>query len=543
MQYLIPQIIEETAKRFPTKEAFRFRDESLTYAQLETRMNALANTLIDQGVQRGDRVGIYMHKALECAVAIYGIMQAGAAYVPLDPSAPPERTAFILRDCNISHIATGQSMIGKLKQLAAQESPLSCTVGLDDGSDLPWKSLSWTDVNSASGIAPATPEAQLRGRRIKQPSAHMEQDLAYIIYTSGSTGEPKGIMHTHHSGLSYARMAATLYGLTDEDRLSNFPPLHFDQSTFDYFSGALVGATTIIIPDEVRMLPASLSQLIADEQISIWYSVPFALIQLLLRGALEEHDLSCLRWIIYGGEPFPRKHLMALQALWPQAIFSNNFGPAETNQVSYYHIPKLSGDSDEPIPIGQICANMDALIVDGEDKPVARGEVGELLMRTPTMMHGYWNRPDLNARVFTAHTTDGGQQLRYYRTGDHVRIGDDGNYEFLGRMDRQIKTRGYRVELDEIEAALLSHESVEEAAAYPLPDEDIGNLIKGAVILKPGADLKVSTLMKHLMTRIPPYAVPAQIDLVDDFPRTTSGKIDRRALQKEAMEKVADVNI
>ena len=536
MLYLLPQIIERTAEKFPTKEAFRFRDQALTYRQLEERMNALANTLIEQGVQRGDRVGIYMHKSLECAIAIYGIMRAGAAYVPLDPAAPTERIAFILRDCAISRLITGQSVGSKLKQLTAYDTPLICTIGLDNADALPWKALSWDDVNSASVAAPSGAES----------SASMEQDLAYIIYTSGSTGEPKGIMHTHHSGLSYARMAATLYGLTHEDRLSNFPPLHFDQSTFDYFSGALVGATTIIIPDEVRMLPASLSQLIEDEQISIWYSVPFALIQLLLRGALEEHDLSSLRWIIYGGEPFPPKYLKALQAQWPQAIFSNCYGPAEVNQVSYYHIPQLvdrrSGDgasgaeSDEPIPIGQICANMDALVVDGEGQPVAQGEVGELLMRTPTMMTGYWNRPDLNERAFYMQNADGDQQLRYYRTGDLVRVADDGNYEFLGRKDRQIKTRGYRVELDEVEIALLSHTSVEEAAIYPLPDEEIGNLIRGAVILRVGEELKISALMKHLMTRIPPYALPAQIDLVDQFPRTTSGKIDRRALQREAMQ-------
>jgi amino acid adenylation domain-containing protein len=308
----------------------------------------------------------------------------------------------------------------------------------------------------------------------------MEQDLAYIIYTSGSTGEPKGIMHTHASGLSYARMAADLYELTNDDVLSNFPPLHFDQSTFDYFSGPLVGATTVIIPEEHRLLPASLSQLMQDERMTVWYSVPFALIQLLLRGALEERDLSSLRWIIFGGEPFPVKYLRALQGLLPDAIFSNNYGPAETNQVMFYHVPPLDSDFDQQIPIGTLCPNMDCMVVDDNGEQVHLGDVGELLMRTPTMMDGYWDGADLNERAFFTQERTGGLRERYYRTGDLVQLRADGMYDFLGRKDRQIKTRGYRVELDEIESVLLLHPDVQEAGVFAIPNDEAGQLVHAA---------------------------------------------------------------
>ncbi|MEL6263929.1 MAG: AMP-binding protein, partial [Cyanobacteria bacterium J06626_6] len=364
----------------------------------------------------------------------------------------------------------------------------------------------------------------------------MEQDLAYIMYTSGSTGTPKGIMHTHRSGLNYAKMAAATYGLTHTDRLGNHSPLHFDMSTLDYFSGPLVGATTVIIPAAYTKLPASLSQLVQDESMTIWYSVPFALIQLLLRGALEERDLSALRWVLFGGEPYPAKYMYGLMEKLPQARFSNVYGPAEINQCSYYHVPPLAeGESapDEVAPIGKIWANAEEIVVDEYDEPVPSGKIGELLVRTPTMMQGYWQRPDLNEKCFYR-TEITYQDAVFYRTGDLVqRIGD--NYHFVGRKDRQVKMRGYRVELDEIEAALVSHEQVEQAAAYAVP-ADVGSVrVEAAAILKPAATLSEAELLTFVSARLPRYAVPQRVEILPVFPRTGTGKIDRRSLQKRAV--------
>ncbi|MEZ4709414.1 MAG: amino acid adenylation domain-containing protein [Caldilineaceae bacterium] len=517
MIYLLPQIIEEAARRHPNKEAFRFRDQSLTYAQLLQRVNQLANTLIACGVRRGDRVGIYTPKSLECAVAIFGIMQAGAAYVPLDPTAPVDRVRFMLANCGIRCLISHAVKRGALRQIGEAGIGLSHVIGMAQQGDLPFAMISWADIDKMPDIAPAV--------------TAMEQDLAYIIYTSGSTGEPKGIMHTHQSGLSYARMAADLYGVTSADRLSNFPPLHFDQSTFDYFSGPLMGSTTVIIPDEVRMLPASLTQLVQDERLTIWYSVPFALIQMLLRGAMAQRDLNSLRWVIYGGEPFPHKHLQALMDRLPHARFSNNYGPAEVNQCSYFNMPPLPAAKEGALPIGRICANMEGLVLDENEQPLPPGEVGELAVRTPTMMQGYWARPDLNAKAFYWRSKDGGGLDRFYRTGDLVQQRADGNYLFLGRKDRQIKVRGYRIELDEVEAAILTHANVEETAVFPVANDDGETSLKAMLILKNGSQFNKTDLLRHLVERLPRYALPSQIDIVSDFPRTTSGKIDRRALQ------------
>lgn len=520
MHFLLPHIIDHSAAQFPEREAFRFQGQALTYAELQAQANQLAHTLIETGIKPGDRVGIYHSKSLVSAVAIYGIMKAGAAYVPLDPAIPPGRLRFILDDCDIRHLITEARLRRSLHKALDEGGTLDYAIGMSVVAETPYRSLSWDEVARRPVDTPAV--------------SLMEQDIAYIMYTSGSTGEPKGLVHTHASGLSYARMAAAVYDLQPEDRLSNFPPLHFDQSTFDYFSGPLVGATTVIIPEAHTRFPASLSELMAAEKLTIWYSVPYALIQLLLRGVLEDRNLESLRWVLFGGEAFPPKYLRALMAHWPQARFSNVYGPAEVNQCTFYHVPPLTADDDSPLPIGDIWPNAEGLVLDDDDQPVPPGEVGELLVRTPTMMAGYWNRPDLNAQAFYFRGRPGGGQARFYRTGDLVQLRPDGLYNFLGRKDRQVKIRGYRVELDEVEAALMAHPLVEEAAVFPVQAEDTQE-IQAAIIPKTGTTLKTSDLLAHLSQQVPRYAVPGHLLVRHDFPRTSSGKIDRRALQSEAM--------
>jgi amino acid adenylation domain-containing protein len=521
MLFLLPHALDRAAERFPDHEAVRCYSRSLTYADLVYKANGLAHLLIQQGVKRGDRVGVYLHKSLESAVAIWGIMKAGAAYVPLDPMAPPTRLATIAQNCGIRHIITQDGMQPALLRIMGAGAELACLLGIQSADDLPVCSIGWTEIYSAAtGSAPHV--------RV------IEQDLAYIMYTSGSTGDPKGIMHTHHSGLSYAQWAAHEYGLHHGDRIANHAPLHFDISTYDWFAGALAASAVVIVPEEHTKLPASYAKLLADEKISVLFTVPFALVQLLLRGALSAQDLSSLRWVIFGGEPFPSKHLGALMGQLPHARFSNIYGPAEVNGVTFYHVPAPPGD-DEPVPIGQPCPFAQALVVDEDDRPVADGEGGELLIRSPTMMQGYWGRPDLNERAFYRRRIVSHYEEIFYRTGDLVRRQVDGAYLFLGRKDRQIKTRGFRVELDEIEATLLLHPDVEVAAVFTLPDGTGNNEIQAAVIVRNAAHLTASALSRYLSERLPWYAVPAKIRFMTDFPRTASDKINRRELQAHAL--------
>jgi acyl-coenzyme A synthetase/AMP-(fatty) acid ligase len=218
----------------------------------------------------------------------------------------------------------------------------------------------------------------------------------------------------------------------------------------------------------------------------------------------------------------------------PHPRYSNLYGPTETNVCTYYDVPALPEDTDETIPIGVPCSNVEALIVDSDDQPVPEGEVGELLIRGGVVMRGYWGRPDLTEEGFHKRPAFGYLEDTFYRTGDLVQLQEDGNLRYLGRKDRQIKTRGYRVELDEIEVALLSYDLVQEAAVYPVPDGEGSNLIEASVVPKTGVELDKARLVGHISKRLPAYAVPVHVHIMEKFPRTSTGKINRRELQAMA---------
>ena len=504
---LLHSALIDQADRAPDAMAFRFMEDGLSTGELASRSGRLATTLVKLGVRRGDRVALYLEKSLESAIALYAAMRAGAAYVPLDPAAPPERTRALIQASGAEIVVTHKPR-AKTAPAALEGSGARAAIGLDAEAAVASgleEALGWSEALTAPEAPAMAPGAS-------------ELDLAYIIFTSGSTGAPKGIMHTHRSGLAYARMAASLYDVRPDDRLSGFSPLHFDMSTFDYFSGPISGASTTIIPDAYAKLPASLSTLVEKERLTIWYSVPFALIQMLLHGALEERDLSSLRWVLYGGEPFPAKHLAALTRLWPQARFSNVYGPAEVNQCTFHHFAAPWEEADGQPPIGGPCPNVDLAVLDEEGRTLGPGGVGELIARTPTMMRGYWERPDLNALVFLDRPGAGGVADRWLRTGDLTEIRADGLLRFVGRADRQIKTRGYRVELDEVEAAITSHEAVAEAAAFPVDEGDGLTLIGAAATLKPASDAAPETLLRHIAALLPQYARPWSLSVVDAFP-------------------------
>jgi amino acid adenylation domain-containing protein len=527
MNYLLHQSLDAAAMRYPEHHAMRFGGGHLSYADLAGRSNQLAHLLRDQGIGHRDRVGVFLDKCLETPLAIYGIMKAGAAYVPLDPRSPAARLESIIRDCGLKGIVSQPNKAAVLRDVAARQNVLQFVVGLSDAADIGVRALDWNALAAfPSAAAPRVPV--------------IDGDLAYVMYTSGSTGAPKGIMHTHASGLSYVRLSAATYGVNHADVLSNHSPLHFDMSTFDYLTGPACGATTIIIPEAFTLFPVNLAQLIEAERMTIWYSVPFALIQLLLRGAIEQRDLSSLRWVLYGGEPFQLSHLRALMERLPGARFSNVYGPAEVNQCTYYHLPPPAGwpPDLQSIPLGVIWDNSEGLILDADDRPAAPGELGELVVRTPTMMRGYWGRPELNQRAFFRRELFPDYVDTFYRTGDLVRQRDDGQLEFFGRKDHQVKVRGYRVELAEIDAVLAGHPAVEEGATYVVTADESDRL-DAAVSVRPGRSVAEPELLAYLKSRLPHYAVPHSIRFVDTFPRTGTGKIDRKALREGSGESKA----
>ena len=458
---LLPEIIERSAARFPEHAAFRCLDQSLSYAALQTKSRQLANLLIEVGVKPGDRVGLFCGKSLELPVAVYGVLGAGAAYVPLDPALPAARVESLIADCGITVLITDTYRIRALRKISAE---LTAVIGLDEDADLSYRCIDWHTVFAQSE---QKPEVEIDA-----------SNLAYIIYTSGSTGEPKGIMHTHASAMAFAQAAALTYELTESDRLSNFPPLHFDQSIFDFFSGPLVGACTVIITEDVMRFSASLAELIERERLTVWYSVPMPLTRMVIDGALAERDLSSVRWILYGGETYAPKYLRQLLALFPSATISNVYGPAETNQCTAFNFRTPEDVPDKGVPIGEPWRWAKTRVVDPDNVRGPSVPEGELLVSSPTMMAGYWGDrfPEVFIDVEEREVT-----RRYYRTGDIVRVDEDGRLFFRGRNDRLIKSRGQRIDLDDVEATLNSLDAVAEAAVFTVPGDDGSARINAAM--------------------------------------------------------------
>lgn len=524
MIYLLHQGLAASAERYPEHPLVRFKGQSFSYADIHQRSTQLAHFLREQGIQRHDRIGIFLNKSVETMIAIYGIMKAGAAYVPIDPRSPLERLATVITDCGIRGLMTAPDKMPILRDLASLQTPLEFALAAAEP-DLTFRCYDWGAI--AAFEAETAPAVSM-----------MSDDLAYIMVTSGSTGKPKYIMHTHDSGLSYTRLSAHLYQINHEDRLSNHSPLHFDMSTLEYLTAVQCGATIVIIPEAYTLFPANLSQLIQDERLTIWYSVPFAIIQLLLRGVLEQRDLSSLRWILYGGEPFSRQHLRPLMERLPNAQVSNVYGPAEVNQCTYYHLPPPNewpeAADDQPVPIGLACPNAEVLILDEDDGIIQDdNSIGELVVRAPTMMQGYWQRPDLNATAFYRHSIAPDYDAIFYRTGDLGYRRADGLLEFVGRKDHQVKVRGFRVELAEVDHAITAHSDIEEGAAYLVHRDEV-TVIEALAIPRAEAHATATDLLAYLRAHLPHYAVPETLHFVASLPRTGTGKIDRKALPKLA---------
>lgn len=517
MVTLLHHSIAKQATERPEQVAFRCRDQSLTYQSLYERSSQLANVLLSLGIKNMDRVGIFMGKTIELPIATYGILTAGAAYVPIDPNSPVDRLEFLLKDCGIEILITSNQKIKVVQKIATKhKTALRCLIGIPDNSIESIQSIPWSAVDAFSSSPPQI--------------AIQEDDLAYIMYTSGSTGTPKGLMHTHRSGLSYARYSSELYKVSSADILGNHAPLHFDISTFEFLTGPYSGATSVLIPEEELMFPASLAKLIEREKLTFWYSVPLALIQLLTRGDLSNVNLDSLRYILFGGEPFPPKYLAKLVALLPNARFCNLYGPAEVNQCTHYQIPPNYQATDQPIPIGHVWPGAQALIVDENDRPLPANQIGELIVASSTMMHGYWGRPSLNATAFYDEEPIPGFQRRYYRTGDLFKMDNTGLLHFCGRKDRQIKIRGYRFELDEVEAAFTAQSEIEEAVAVMVNSPDNENEIVVAVIVRKGIYFDSSKAIEFARSKLPHYGVPSRIEVLTSFPRTSTGKPNRPSL-------------
>jgi L-proline---[L-prolyl-carrier protein] ligase len=526
MTYLLQHLLTDSAARRPDRPAVAAGDRSLTYAELDVLSNRVARALIAQGVAPGDRVGILASKSAASVVGIFGALKAGACYVPIDPGVPAGRLSGIIRDSGIAVVLADLARAPGAVALAGSVPQLRSVIVVgphwgregeeEAGAQRPRLAvLPWDAVLAEPG-----------GAVTGNPA--IETDLAYILYTSGSTGAPKGVMISHRNSLTFVAWAAACAGLGEQDRVCSPAPLHFDLSIFDIFATCHAAACMVVLPEGASTFPVRLAEQMRKEQISVWYSVPSVLTMLVTYGNLAGIDLSCLRAVIFAGEVFPVKHLGRLMAALPHARYLNWYGPTETNVCTAFEVPGGGAAPPDPVPIGKPCANTDAFAVTSDGRRVSRpGDVGELYVRGPSLMQGYWGQLGQTQEVLVPNPFQAAYHETAYRTGDQVTLDDDGNYVYLGRLDGMVKTRGYRVELGEVEAALYRHPAIHEAVVLPIPDELLGSRLR-AFITADG--LSREEVLDHCRRRLPRYMVPDVVEFCEALPRTSTGKVDRALL-------------
>lgn len=515
MPNLLHELLQASAKVHPDRPAVVDGERTATYAELDQWSNGIADLLIEAGVEAGDRVGVFLDKSLEAVVGIYGVLKAGAVYVPFDARAPATRLAYIAKNCDTGFIITAAKQAKGWVQLLDEGAPVHTAIVMDQP---PAETPEGLRVLSGLGASsPAAPGV----RRI-------DNDLAYIIYTSGSTGDPKGVMLSHRNGMAFVNWAVDEVGVTFDDRLSSHAPLHFDLSIFDLFGAAAASATVCLVPRTTSVFPVEVARFIENQKITVWYSVPSILSLLVQHGNLADGALPSLRTVVFAGEVFPSKYLSQIMEKLPHADFHNWFGPTETNVCTAYRVPSAPDPHGGDIPIGKAIANVETLVLSKTGDSVKPGEEGELFVRGATVMHGYWDDSEKTVARLVANPASKGETDLAHATGDLVVELESGDYRFIGRRDHQIKSRGYRIELGEIETALVAHPDVLECAVIAIPDDVVSNRVWAYVAVS--GDQTTTDLIKWCGKKLPKYMIPERFELVDELPKTSTGKLDRQAL-------------
>ncbi len=470
--------------------------ETMTYAQLDRRSNQLAHYLRAAGVGRDASVGVAFERSPSVPVALLAILKAGAAYVPLDPSYPPERLSFIVRDANIALILAERTVRDRIP---------------DDG--IPIINL----TEAAPAITAQSDSA------LDEPGRH--DAAAYIMYTSGSTGQPKGVVVVHRAIVRLVR-ATNYVDIGAEDTILQYAPLAFDASTFEIWAPLLNGGRLAIAPPGPLSI-AELKRTLARFRVTtLWLTA--AVFRETVEGELGA--LSGLRFLLTGGDVVSPLHAKRFIDAYPDCRFINGYGPTENTTFSCCYTVPSSDAISESVPIGRPIANSSAFVLDSKLQPVPFGAVGELCVGGDGLALGYVNLPDLTAERFVASPYC--DDARLYRTGDHVRMRDDGIIEFLGRIDEQVKIRGFRIEPREIEAMLLRCPEICDAAVVVGIDPAGDKAIWAYVVPRTTAPeaYKTGDLRAWLKDRLPAFMLPSAIVALPALPLSSNGKVDRRGL-------------
>jgi amino acid adenylation domain-containing protein len=493
------QVFEAQVQHAPNRTALIFENQELTYAQLNARANQLAHYLSSLGARPGKFVGIFMERSVEMIVAVLGVLKSGAACIPLDSVYPKERLTFMLEDSGAPVVVSQQAQAATLPVSGAR---LVCL-------DSEWQAIS-KEPENAPQVA-VTPE-----------------DWMYVIYTSGSTGRPKGVVVPHRVLVNLVAWHQS--SLRQSQRTLQFASLNFDVSFQEIFSTFISGGVLVVPPEPLRLDLQALGQYIQQHPVERFHLPPVVLQKLAEEFTNHPEKFSAMREFVAGGEQLQITPAMVkfFRQLKDCRLY-NHYGPSETHVMTSFPLPEQVDNWPALPPLGRPISNTELYLLDNYLQPVPIGVPGELYISGTCVVHGYLKRPALTAERFLPNPFSNKPGSRMYKTGDLVRYRPDGNVEFLGRNDFQVKIRGMRVELGEIEVELKRHPGVRDVAVVMHKDAQESRLI-AYVVFHAGQTVSSKELRDFLHERLPDHMVPAVFVSLEAFPLTPSGKIDRRVL-------------
>lgn len=487
------QLFEKTAEQYPENIAVQFNNESISYSELNKKANRFARYLRSFGIGTGDFAAIFLSRTPDMYIAMLGILKAGAAYIPIDPKYPADRVLFILNNCHAKILISSSDLIGKL-------AGLSCTAFLID------QDSNKVDIQSSLNIP------------VSETTVKPE-DTAYIIYTSGTTGTPKGVIISHSAASNLVRVEGKLFGVNQSDKVFQGFSIAFDASVEEIWLAFYSGATLFVGTEDIMQSGPNLSKVLIENYITVFSTVPTLL-------SLIKEDIPLLRLLILGGEVFPTE--LARRWAAPGRRMINTYGPTETTVIATYCECSTQGN----VTIGKPIPNYSAYILDSEMQKVTCGVAGELCIGGMGLSDGYVDLPDITEQkyIIPQFITNPDFPKRLYRTGDLCRINESGEIEFLGRIDSQIKLRGFRIELTEIESQLMLCSGVQSAAVAVKNGYNGIQLLVAYVIPSGSEQFDAEKAKSQLKSRLAPFMIPNIFEIVNDLPLLPSGKVDRTRL-------------
>lgn len=510
---LLNRFLEQSAIMSPDKTALITSKGRYSFREINEMANRVANALICEGLEKGDRIALFMENSLEAVICMFGILKAGCIFLPVNPTTKTEKLTYILNNCQARAVMSAVEMARAIAN--ACNTPSLSQVYLS-GKDIP-SGLIDKKIFQLDSIL-------LDGNRMQPATRVIDVDLAAIIYTSGSSGFPKGVMMAHFNMVSAANSITTYLENTPDDIILNVLPLSFDYGLYQVIMGFKVGATVIL--ENSYMYPYRIIQTILKEKVTGFPIVPTISAILLQMEDIKKCDLSHLRYISNTAAALPVSHIQKLREFFPMTKIYSMYGLTECKRVSY--LPPDQIDI-RPSSVGKGMPNTEVYIVDENGNRVGHGVIGELVVRGSNVMRGYWGLPEVTAKRLKPGPSPG-EMVLY--TGDLFRMDEEGYLYFVARKDDIIKSRGEKVSPKEIENVLYKIDGVVEAAIIGINDEILGEVIKAVIVLKDGVRLKDKDIIRFCSMHLEDFMIPKVVEFRKELPKTDTGKISKRLLKE-----------